>query len=116
LLWPPLALLQQVHVCPVLKAPELDTGLLGGCYQSGAEGQNPLPRPAGHTAGDAAQDMVGLLGCEHTLSAHVQLFIYQYPQALPSRAALSPCIPQPVLILGVALTQVQDPALSLGWK
>ncbi|KAK4822062.1 hypothetical protein QYF61_008871 [Mycteria americana] len=51
------------------------------------------------------EDMVGLLGCECTLSAHVQLFIHQ--------AALNPFIPKPVLIPGVAPTQVQDPALGL---
>ncbi|KAK4827281.1 hypothetical protein QYF61_016427 [Mycteria americana] len=37
----------------------------------------------------------------------------QYPQVLLSRAALNPFIPQPVLILGIAPTQVQDLALGL---
>jgi len=54
-LWPSLALLQQVHVCPVLRAPELDAGLPGRSHQSGAEGQNPLPHPPGHAAGDVAR-------------------------------------------------------------
>jgi len=57
--------------------------------------------------------MVGLLGCQRTLVAHVQLFIHQYPQVLLGRAALNPSIPQPVLIPGVALTQVQDLHLAL---
>ena len=57
--------------------------------------------------------MVGLLGCERTLPAHVQLFIHQYLQVLLRRAALNLFIPQPVLILGVASTQVQDLALGL---
>ncbi|KAK4818126.1 hypothetical protein QYF61_006213 [Mycteria americana] len=83
---PPLDLLQQVHLFPVLRAPELDAVL---------------------------QNTVGLLGCERTLSAHVQLFIHQYPQVLLCRAALNHIIPQPVLILGVAPTQLQDPALGL---
>ncbi|KAK4815543.1 hypothetical protein QYF61_003235 [Mycteria americana] len=83
---PPLDLLQQVHVFPVLRAPELDAVL---------------------------QDMVGFLGCKRTLLAHVQLFTHQYPQVLLCRAALNPFIPQPVLILGVAPTQVQDLALGL---
>jgi len=73
----------------VLRAPELDTGLHVGSQQSGAKGQNLLPRPAGHAAGDAAQGMVGFLGCECTLSAHVQLFIHQYPKVLLGRAALN---------------------------
>ncbi|KAK4814406.1 hypothetical protein QYF61_018165 [Mycteria americana] len=61
----------------------------------------------------SAQGTIGLLGCERTLSAHVQLFIHQYPQVLLHRAALNPFTPQPVLIPGVALTQMQDPALGL---
>ena len=40
--------------------------------------------------------------------AHVQLAIHQYPQILFSRAVLYPYIPQFVLIVGVATTQVQD--------
>jgi len=38
--------------------------------------------------------------------------IHQYPQVLLNRAALNPLIPQPVLIAGVAPTQMQDPALG----
>ena len=53
------------------------------------------------------------MGCKCTLPAHVQLFIHQYPQVLLHRAALSLFIPQPVLIVGVALTQVQDLVLDL---
>ncbi|KAK4825361.1 hypothetical protein QYF61_026880 [Mycteria americana] len=109
---PPLDPLQQLHVLLVLRAPELDAVLQVGSHQSRVEGQNHLPRPAGHAAFDAAQDRVGLLGCEHTLLGHVQLFIYQYSQILLCRAALNHIIPQPVLILGIAPTQVQDLALG----
>jgi len=45
--------------------------------------------------------------------AHVQLFIHQYLQVLLGRAALKLFIPQPLLIVGVVLTQVQDLALGL---
>ena len=82
----------------MLRAPELDAGLPVGSHQSRVEGQNPLPQPAGHTSLDAAEDTVGLLGCEHTLVAHVQLFIHQYPQVFLIRAALNPFIRQPLLI------------------
>jgi len=62
----------------------------------------------------AVQDISGLLVCERTLLAHVQLFIHQYPQVLLGRAPLNPFIPQPLLIgSGVALIQVQDLALGL---
>ncbi|KAK4825368.1 hypothetical protein QYF61_027121 [Mycteria americana] len=83
---PPLDPLQQVYVFPVLETPELDTVLQG---------------------------TVGFLGFERTLSAHVQLFIQQYSQVLLCRATFNPFIFQSVLILGVALTHVQDLALGL---
>jgi len=88
-------------------------GFLVGSHQSRAEGQNPLPQPAGHSSLDAAQDMVGLLSCEWTLVAHIKLLIHQDPHVLLSRAALHPFIPQPVLIAGVAPIQMQDFALGL---
>jgi len=58
LLGPPLAPLPQLQVCPVLRAPELDAGLLGGSHQSGAEGQNPFPRPTAHAAGDVKWNVI----------------------------------------------------------
>jgi len=110
---PPLDLLQQLHVLLVLGSPELHAGLQVRSHQRGAEGQNPLTCPAGHTSLDAAHDIVGLLGCECTLVAHSKLFIYQYPQVLLGRAALNPFTPQPVLIVGVATTHLQDLELGL---
>ncbi|KAK4814100.1 hypothetical protein QYF61_008195 [Mycteria americana] len=103
---PPLDLLQQLHVLLVLRAPELDAVLQVRSHQSRVEGQNHLPRPAGHASFDAAQDTVGLLGCERTLLAHVQLFVHQYPQVLFRRAALNHIIPQPELKPRIAPTQV----------
>jgi len=47
------------------------------------------------------------------LLAHVQLFLHQYSQLLLGRTALNAFIPQPLLIAGVALTQMQDLALGL---
>ena len=75
---PPLDSLQQVHVCLMLGALELDTVLQVGSYKSGVEGENHLPRPGGHTSFDAAQDVIGFLGCERTLLARsVILYIWQ---------------------------------------
>jgi len=91
----------------------MDARLQVRFHQSRVEGQNHLPRPADHTSLDAAQDMVGLLGCERTLLGHIQLLINQHPQVLLSRAALNPFIPQPVLISGVGPTQVWDLVLGL---
>ncbi|KAK4825882.1 hypothetical protein QYF61_003156 [Mycteria americana] len=110
---PPLDPFQQLHVFHVLRTPELDAVLQVESHQSRVEGQNHLPRPAGHASFDADQDTVGLPGCKRTLLAHVQLFIHQYPQGLLQRAALNPFIPQPILIPRVVPTQVQDPVLGV---
>ena len=61
--------------------PQAGGSTAGGSHQSGAEGQSPLPRPAGHAAGDAAQGTGGSLGCERTVSGHVQLLIHQHPRS-----------------------------------
>ena len=55
--------------------------------------------------------MIGFLGYGSTLLAYVQPLIHQYPQVFFSRAALSPFIPQLILLVDVALTEVQDLAL-----
>ena len=107
-----LDLLQQLHVFSLLRAPELDTVLQVGSQQREVEGQNHLSQPAGH-AFDAAQDTVGLLDCERTLLGHVELLINQHPQVLLLRVALNPFSAQPVVVLVIALTHVQDLALGL---
>uniref|UniRef100_A0A8B9FAM1 RB transcriptional corepressor 1 n=1 Tax=Amazona collaria TaxID=241587 RepID=A0A8B9FAM1_9PSIT len=75
-----------------------------GLPESRVKGQEHLPRPAGHTPFDAAQDTVGLLGCKRTLLAHVHFFINPHPQVL-LRAALNLLPAQPVAVPGTALTQ-----------
>jgi len=110
---PPLDLLQHLHVLLMFGAPELDAGLQVGSQESRVKGQNPLRRPAGRAALDAAQDTVGFLGCRCTLLAHVELLIHQYPQILLLRAALEPLAAQRVLVFGIAPTHVQDLALGL---
>ena len=94
---PPLAPLQQVHVFPVLRSPDLDTGLQVGSHQRRVEQQNPLSRPAGHASLDAAQDTVGLLGCKQTLPGHVELLVNQYPHG-PSLQGCSQCLHPPAYI------------------
>ncbi|KAK4818827.1 hypothetical protein QYF61_019864 [Mycteria americana] len=110
---PPLDLLQQAHVLLMLGAPELKAVLQVGSHESGAEGENHLPRPADHASFDAAQDTVGFLGCERTLLGLVELLINQHPQVLLLRAALNPFSTQTVFVLGIAPTRVQDLALGL---
>ena len=58
----------------------------GGSRGQSRGGQSP-PCPLPPSA-DAAQDAVGLLGCERTLLPHVQLFVHQNPHGLLRRAAL----------------------------
>jgi len=98
---PPLDLIQQVHVFPVLRAPELGSGLQVESHQSGVGRQSHLPGRAGYAAFDAAQDMVGLLGCECMLLGHVELLINQHPQVLLLRARppLNAFSAQPVFVL-----------------
>lgn len=56
---------------------------------------------------------VHLLGCRHSLLAHLELFTHQSPRVLPCRAALSEFFSQSALTAGVPPTQVQHPALGL---
>jgi len=97
----------------VLRHPELDARLQVGSHQSRAEWQNHLLQPADHTAFDVAQAMVNLLDCKHTLLGHVELLVNQHPQVLLGRAALNPFSIQPVFVLDIAPTNVQEPALGL---
>jgi len=73
---PPLDALQQVHVSPVLRAPHLDTVLQVRPHQRRVEGQDHLPRPAGHASSDAAQDTVGFLS--HTSFHHTSILAYSF--------------------------------------
>ncbi|KAK4818789.1 hypothetical protein QYF61_019135 [Mycteria americana] len=106
----------EVHVFPVLATPELDPleysrwGLTRAEYRGSIISLDLLVTLKKKCA---AQDMIGFQGCKCTLLAHIQFFIYKYPQVLLCRATLNPFIPQPVLIPGVASSQVQDLALGL---
>ncbi|KAK4825967.1 hypothetical protein QYF61_003536 [Mycteria americana] len=57
--------------------------------------------------------MAGCLGCKCTLPGYAELLINQHPQVLLLRAAVNPFSTQPVFVLGIALTHVQDLALGL---
>jgi len=61
----------------VLGTPGLHAVLQMGPYEGRAEGDHPLTLPAAHSSFGVAQDAVGLLGCQLTLMAHVQLFVQQ---------------------------------------
>ena len=73
-------------------------------HQHRADRQDLLPCPAEHASLDAAWDMVGFLGYEGTLLAHVQLAIHQYPQVLLGSAVFHLYIHQLLLVAVVATT------------
>ena len=74
---PPLDPLQQLHILPVLGAPDLVTVPQMGSHEDRGERENHLPCPAVHPSSDGAQDTIGLAGCKCTLLAEVKFFIYQ---------------------------------------
>ena len=84
-----------------------------GSHKSKVEGQNHLPRPAGHASLDVTQNTAGLLGCRCTLPTDVESVINRHSQILNLRAVLNSFSAQIVSVLGIAPTQLQDLALGL---
>jgi len=76
----------------------------GGVSPEQSRGAESPPSPCAHAAGDAAQGMVGLVGCQQSLQGHVDLLISQHPQVLLHRAAPNPFSAQLVFVLGIVLT------------
>jgi len=97
----------------VLWAPELGTVLQVGSHKSGVEGQNHVLRPDGHTSLAVTQATVGLLGCKHILLAHVESSINCHSSIRLLRDALMSFSAEPVSVLGIALTQMQNLAVGL---
>ena len=68
-------------------------------------GHKHLPQAAGHAAFDVAQDMVGLLGCECTLLAHVHCWLMmeggEVSLPIPSAIAFAISIPTVHLIFPI---------------
>jgi len=70
-----------------------------------AEQREIIPSlPHCHPSADAAQDTVGLPGCECALLTHIQLFIHQDSQVLLHRTSLKEFSFQPAHIFGIAPT------------
>ena len=87
---PALDTLQQVHVSPILTTPHLNAVHQVRPHQNRVERQDHILQSADHAFFDAAQNVVGFLGCKDTLPTHVHLAIHQYPQVFFGRAVLSP--------------------------
>lgn len=79
----------------MLKTPELNPVLLVKLHRGGIEEENGLPQPADHTSFDEDQAVLGFLGCEYMLLAHMQFFILQ---AVLLCLALNPLSVQPVFV------------------
>ncbi|KAK4819534.1 hypothetical protein QYF61_006027 [Mycteria americana] len=110
---PSLDTLQHLNVPLVVRGPKLNTVFEVRPHQCRVQGHDHFPSPAGHTIFDTSQDAVDLLGHLGTLLAHIQPAVNQHPQVLLCWAAFQPLFPKPVALHGVAVAQVQDPALSL---
>ncbi|KAK4811539.1 hypothetical protein QYF61_011688 [Mycteria americana] len=117
----PLPISLVLQTLPQLRCPSLDTLqplnvslVVGGPKPNTTfEGHDHCPSPAGHPIPDTSQDAIGFLGHLGTLLAHIQPAVNQHPQVLFHQAAFQPLFPKPVALQGVAVAQVQDPALSL---
>ncbi|KAK4829607.1 hypothetical protein QYF61_005707 [Mycteria americana] len=101
---PSLDTLQHLNIPLVVRGPKLNTGF---------EGHDHFPTPAGHAIFDTSQDAIGFLGRLGTLLDHIQAAVNKHPQVLLCQAAFQPLFPKPVALHGVAVAQVQDLALGL---
>ncbi|KAK4813638.1 hypothetical protein QYF61_014398 [Mycteria americana] len=110
---PSLDTLQHLNVSLVGRGAALNTGFEVRPHQGRVQGHDHCPSPAGHTISDTSQDAIGFLGHLGTLLAHSQAAVNQHPQVLLCLAAFQPLFPKPVALHGVAVAQVQDPALGL---
>ncbi|KAK4818104.1 hypothetical protein QYF61_005907 [Mycteria americana] len=110
---PSLDTLQHLNVFHVARGPKPNTVFKVQSDHCQLQGDNHFPSLAGHTISHMSQDAIGLLGHLGTLPAHIQPAVNQRAQVLFHRAAFQPLFPKPVALHGVAVTQVQDPALGL---
>ncbi|KAK4828081.1 hypothetical protein QYF61_023141 [Mycteria americana] len=110
---PSLDTLQHLNVSLVVKGPKPNTVFEVRPHQCRVQGDNHFPTRAAHTISDTSQDAIGLLVHLGTLLAHIQPAVNQHSQVLLCWAAFQPLFPKPVVLHGVVVAQVQDPALSL---
>ncbi|KAK4813813.1 hypothetical protein QYF61_026417 [Mycteria americana] len=110
---PSLDTLQYLNIPLVVGGPKLNTAFEVRPHQCRVQGHNHFPSPAGHAIFDTGQDAIGFLGRLGTLLAHTQVAVNQHPQVFLCQAAFQPLFSKPVVLHGVAVAQVQDPALGL---
>lgn len=82
-------------------------------HKSSVERKNDLPQPAGYSSFGTAQDVAGLLGCEHMVLTHVQLFIHENPQVFLGMSVLNESFFLSVFMSGIAIIQAQHLPLGL---
>ena len=105
-------MLRQLVVLHRLGDPELNTVLQVGSHKCGVEGTITSLDLLGTHRFDAAQDVVGFLGCKRTVSAHVELLISEHSHVL-LRATPNSFSTQPLLLLGITPSHVQHLALGI---
>ena len=117
---PPLNTLQQVHGSLLLRTPQLDSVLQVRSTIYIHLFIAPSAEQRGRITSLTLLAMLFLMQlrmwlafwAESTLLSHVQLAIRQYPQVLLVRAVLNLFIHQLLLIVVIAMTQVQDLAFG----
>ncbi|KAK4814367.1 LOW QUALITY PROTEIN: hypothetical protein QYF61_017780 [Mycteria americana] len=101
---PSLDMLQHLNVSLVVRGPKLNTVFEVRPYQCQVQGHDHFPTPAGHTIFDTSHWLSWPPG--HTAGSYSGT-------CLPTLPAFQPLFTKPVALHGVAVAQVQDPALSL---
>ena len=108
--------LKQFLVLFELRGPELDTIFQMRSHQGRVEGEENLSQYTNYTSSNTPQDAIGLLGHEDILLVHVHPAVHQDLQVHFLYAAFQQVIPQPVLVPGVVLAQMQDSTLALVFR
>ena len=105
--------LKQFPVLLDLRGPELDAIFQMWSRQGRVKGEENRSRPTNHTPPNTPLDAIGLLGHKGTVLAHGHPVVHQDPQVPLPFAALQQGSPQPILVSGVVLAQMQDSTLAL---
>ena len=103
--------LQGLDVLPLERNPKLKTVFEVRPHRSRLCGDDHLSAPAGCAASDISLNAICPLGCLGPLLPHVQLAVDYHRQVLFQRSAF----PRPVVLHGVVVAKVRDPAPWSCW-
>ena len=106
--------LKQFLVFLELRGSELDAVFQMRSHQGRVEGEENLSGPTNHNPPNTPHGAIDLLGHKGTVLAHGHPAVHQDPQVPFPYAALQQVSPQPILVTGVVLAQMQDYTLASG--